>query len=200
MSGKHQPPKLAHTLLCHRRRHGTIRKGTIMKGTIVKCLEELVKTKFGEDKWKAILAKAGMDSHAVFMVTAVVPDGDVLKLVGATAEVLGIPPQAAMDAFGEYWSLTYAPKMYSVYFDKAKSAREFLLNMDKVHITITKTAGATPPHFTYEDKGPKELVMHYQSPRGLVALMPGLIQGVAKYYKEKVVVKLSGNALHITFS
>ena len=170
-----------------------------MKGTIVKCLEELVKTKFGEDKWKAILAKAGMDSHAMFMVTAVVPDADVLKLVGATAEVLGIPVQAAMDAFGEHWSMTYAPKLYSVYFEKAKSARELLLNMDKVHIAITKSAGATPPHFTYEEKG-KELIMHYQSPRGLVALMPGLIQGVAKYYKEKVQVRLEGNNVHITFA
>ena len=171
-----------------------------MKGTIVKCLEELVKTKFGEDKWRAILGKAGMDAHAVFMVTAVVPDADVLKLVGATAEVLGIPPQAAMDAFGEHWALVYAPKMYSLYFEKAKSAREFLLNMDKVHIAITKSAGATPPHFTYEEKGPKELIMHYKSPRGLVALMPGLIQGVAKYYKEKVQVKVSGDAVTVTFA
>jgi hypothetical protein len=170
-----------------------------MKGTIVKCLEELVKTKFGEDKWKAILTKAGMDPKAVFMVTAVVPDADVLKLVGATSEVLGISAQAAMDAFGEHWATVYAPKMYSVYFEKAKSAREFLLNMDKVHVAITKTAGATPPHFKYEEPSPKELVMHYSSPRGLVALMPGLIHGVAKFYKEKVTVKANGDTLHISF-
>ena len=170
-----------------------------MKGTIVKCLEELVKTKFGEDKWKAILTKAGMDPKSVFMVTAVVPDADVLKLVGTTAEVLGVSATAAMDAFGEHWATVYAPKLYSVYFEKAKNAREFLLNLDKVHTVMTKTAGATPPHFVYEQPSPNELVMHYKSPRGLVALMPGLIQGVAKFYKEKVAIKLSGDTIHLTF-
>jgi hypothetical protein len=42
--------------------------------------------------------------------------------------------------------------------------------------------------------------MHYSSPRGLVALMPGLIHGVAKFYKEKVSVRVDGNAVHISFA
>ena len=42
--------------------------------------------------------------------------------------------------------------------------------------------------------------MHYSSPRGLVALMPGLIHGVAKFYREKVGVRVEGSAVHITFA
>jgi Haem-NO-binding len=171
-----------------------------VKGTIVKCLEELVKSKpGGPEAWKAILTKAGLPASSLFTSTGVVPDAEVLKLVGATAEVLKVSAQAAMDAFGDHWSTTYAPKIYGVYFEKAKNTRELLLSMDTVHTVMTKTAGATPPHFTYEDKGPKDLIMHYSSPRGLVALMPGLIAGVAKYYGEKVQVRTVGNALHIHF-
>jgi hypothetical protein len=33
-----------------------------------------------------------------------------------------------------------------------------------------------------------------------VALMPGLIHGVAKLYKEKVTVRTEGNSLYITFA
>jgi hypothetical protein len=172
-----------------------------MKGTIVKCLEDLVKAKGGVEPWKAILAKAGMPAHSIFTTSGVVADGDVLKLVGATAEVLKISAQAAMDAFGDYWSTTYAPAIYGVYFQRAKTARDFLLSLDEVHVAMTKSmAGAAPPRFKYEDKGPKHLVMHYSSPRGLVALMPGLIHGVAKLYKEKVTVRTEGNALHINFA
>jgi hypothetical protein len=41
--------------------------------------------------------------------------------------------------------------------------------------------------------------MHYDSPRGLVALMPGLIRGVARYYRETLSVKVKANEVHITF-
>lgn len=171
-----------------------------MKGTIVKCLEGLAKLKGGDAAWKAILNKAGVPDHTIFTTTTVVPDGDVLKMVGAAAEVLKVSVQQAMDAFGDHWSTTYAPKIYSVYFERAKSAKAFLLSLDDIHVAMTKTmAGAAPPRFRYEDKG-RELVMHYSSPRGLVALMPGLIHGVAKLYKEKVTVRTEGNTLHIVFS
>lgn len=41
--------------------------------------------------------------------------------------------------------------------------------------------------------------MHYESFRGLVALMPGLIRGVGKYYKENLTVTVVGNAVHVQF-
>jgi hypothetical protein len=173
-----------------------------MKGTIVKCLEDMVKAGAdGAESWKTILSKAGMSPKAMFTSTGVVPDGDVLKLITSAAEVLKMHLGMAMDAFGDYWSTTYAPKTYSAYFARAKSAREFLLSLDQVHVAMTKSMeGAAPPRFRYEDKGPKDLVMHYASPRGMVALMPGLIQGVARFYKEKVTVRTEGNALHIHFA
>ncbi len=171
-----------------------------MKGTIVKCLEELVRSKFGEPKWKEILAKAGMPPTAIFMTTTVVADADVMKLIQATTAVLKITQEQAFEAFGEHWSTQYAPSIYGMYFDKAKNAREFLLNLDQVHVAMTKNAGASPPRFKYEWKSEKHLVMTYASPRGLVALMPGLIRGVGKYYKERLDVSLTGNDVHIKFA
>lgn len=171
-----------------------------MKGTIVKCLEDMVKAKAGPEKWKAILEKAGHSPVRMFTTIEAVPDGEVTKLIGAAAEVLRLTAQQAMDAFGDYWSTTYAPGIYAVYFQRAKSAKAFLLSLDGIHTSMTKSMkDAAPPHFRYEDPGPRELIMHYSSPRGLVALMPGLIQGVGRYYKEKVSVSRVGNSLHITF-
>ena len=41
--------------------------------------------------------------------------------------------------------------------------------------------------------------MHYESDRGLVILMPGLIRGVGKYYKERLTARVVGNAVHVQF-
>ncbi len=171
-----------------------------MKGTIVKCLEALAKSRGGDGAWKAVMEGAGMPAHTIITPTGTVADGDVLKLIGSAAKTLKVTAQAAMDAFGEYWSTIYAPGLYKVYFERAKSTKDFLLLLDDIHVVMTKSmAGAAPPRFRYEDKG-KELVMHYSSPRGLVALMPGLIHGVAKFYREKVGVRVEGSAVHITFA
>jgi hypothetical protein len=170
-----------------------------VKGTIVKCLEDLVKKNVGEPQWKAILEKSGHGS-AIFMTNQNIPDGEVIKMLEATCGVLNIEMPAAMEAFGVHWSTKYAPAMYGVYFEKAKTAREFLLNLDQVHVVMTKNAGASPPRFTYEWKGEKELVMHYASPRGLVALMPGLLKGVGLYFKEAIEVVLKGNDVHVKFA
>ncbi len=105
-----------------------------------------------------------------------------------------------MEAFGESWSTVYAPRIYAAYYQKAKSARELLLNLDHIHTVMTKSmAGAMPPHFKYEWKGDKLLLMHYESKRGMVALMPGLVRGIGKYYKEQLNVTIAGNTVKVQF-
>jgi hypothetical protein len=169
-----------------------------MKGTIVKCLEEVV-SKHGVDKWKATLAKAGVP-NAMYGTLDNVEDNVVPDLINAAASVLGISLSAAMDAFGEHWSLTYAPSIYGIYFEKAKSARELLLNLADIHVRMTaRIKDAAPPQFTYDDTAPDKLVMTYSSKRELVALMPGLVRGVGKYYKEQLDVSLDGNKVRIHF-
>ena len=68
------------------------------------------------------------------------------------------------------------------------------------HEVMTKSIKlARPPRFRYEWKGDKLLIMHYDSSRRLVALMPGLIRGLGKYYKERLTVRVVGNAVHVRF-
>jgi methyl-accepting chemotaxis protein len=164
-------------------------------------MEELVTKKFGADKWKASLRCAGLPDNKAFMTTADVPDSEVLAIMKGIGQAASLSSDQVMEAFGDYWSTVYAPDIYKVYFDKAKGAKELLLNLDQIHVTMTKSMkGAAPPHFTYESPAPNVLIMHYESPRGLVALMPALIRGVAKYYKEKVTVTTTGNSLRAQFS
>jgi hypothetical protein len=171
-----------------------------MKGTIVTCLQELVEHKAGKPAWIATLEAAGKAPDTKYLTTATVPDSEVMQLMSGAATVLKISPQDAMNAFGEYWGSVYAPRVYQVYYRAATSAREFLLNMNEVHVALTLTSGAAPPKFTFETRGPKDLEIRYSSARGLAGLMPSLIKGVGKYYKEQVVVHAAGNVFNVTFT
>jgi hypothetical protein len=170
-----------------------------MKGVIVSCLADLVTTKFGKDRWQNALAKAGLDRNFIVLATADVDDQAVLKVVGAVCTELGITLQQAADAFGEHWVCTYAPRTYKAFYKK--NAREFLLAMDGVHDQTTRTmTNAHPPRFNYAWEDDKHLVMTYNSARGLMDFFIGLCRGVAKYYKEDLVIERAGaNKVRITF-
>lgn len=172
-----------------------------MKGTIVKCLEELVTEKFGQGNWEESLRLGGVVKTRKYSTFEDVADAEVLAILKGVSATSSLPVEGVMEAFGEYWSTVYAPRIYEAYYSGAKNAREFLLDLDRIHTGMTKTLKlARPPHFRYEWRGEQHLVMHYQSGRGLVALMPGLIRGVGKYYREYLNVSVAGNAVHIRFS
>jgi len=172
-----------------------------MKGVILMCLGELVTKKFGDDKWKAILRGAGKSENSTFLAVANIDDSDATKVIEQTCKVLGITLPQAADAFGEYWACTFAPKMYKMFYDGKKSAKELISSMDDVHRIVTKNiAGARPPRFDYDWKSDNKVVISYKSHRGLIDILIGLIKGVGKYYRENVIVrKLDGRNVEVTF-
>lgn len=172
-----------------------------MKGVIVKCLGELVREKFGKDKWEDALERSGLDRDSIFLATEDVDDIVALKIVDSVCKVLNISLIQAADAFGDYMVNVFAPKIYAPYYRGVNSAKEFLLNMDKVHVNTTGTKkNARPPRFEYEWKDDNTLIMKYKSERGLIDFMVGLIRGVGKYYKEDLTVtKLGTDKVEIVF-
>ncbi|MDD2401664.1 MAG: heme NO-binding domain-containing protein [Clostridia bacterium] len=173
-----------------------------MKGVIVLCLQDVVKEKFGENVWKETLIEAGLEPNTRFLPAQDIDDQAIMGVIGSLCKVLNISLQQAADVFGEYWVCTYAPKLYGIYFKKAHSAKELLLNMDKVHeITTKNVKNAKPPRFDYEWENDKTLIMTYKSERGLIDILVGLVKGTGVYYKEALdVKKIADNKVRIVFS
>ena len=172
-----------------------------MKGVIALALKEMVVEKFGPEKWKNTLIKAGIDKEPLILPITNVDDSVVLKIVDSVCNVLNISLIQAADAFGDYWVNVYSQKIYRVYYLDCKTAKEFLLKMDEVHATVTKNIpNAHPPKFEYEWKNEKTLIMKYKSQRGLIDFMVGLIHGVGKFYGETLkVTKLGDDKVEIIF-
>jgi hypothetical protein len=172
-----------------------------MKGTIAKCLAEMVTERFGKDRWENILQTSGLSPGFRFMATQDVDDDVVYKVVDSVCSILNLSLPQVADAFGDYWGTVYAPKIYGAFYETAKSAREFLLKMDDVHVTMTRMIpDARPPRFEYEWQDDKTLIMKYKSLRGLIDLVAGLAKGVGKYYKEDLrVTRLGSDRVKIVF-
>ncbi len=172
-----------------------------MKGTILKCLQEMVESRFGKEEWQSILGGAGFKSAQLFSLSADIDEGKALALFASTAKVLEISAEKAADAFGDYWVNEYASRVYQTIYARHKSAREFLLAMDGVHVMVTESvANARPPRFDFEWQGEKTLLVTYKSKRGLIDLYIGLARGVGKRFDTPLEIqKLNARQVTITF-
>jgi hypothetical protein len=74
--------------------------------------------------------------------------------------------------------------------------------LDNVHVGVTQNIkNSHPPRFEYEWKNEKTLIMTYKSERGLLDIFIGLIKGVGKLYKEKLIVsKIGTDKVQVQFS
>lgn len=173
-----------------------------MKGVIVHCLRELVSNKFGKDNWRKALEMSGYSPDAAFLLTEDIEDARALRIVDSVCKVLNISLSQAADAFGEYWVCEYAPKIYKSFYQGVESAKDFLLRMDEVHrITTLSIPNARPPRFQYEWLDDKTMLMKYDSKRGLIDILVGLVRGVGKYYRENLQVsKVGGATVKVVFS
>ncbi len=171
-----------------------------MKGVIPLCTKELIVNNYGKEKLEEILKNAGIEKEPMIVPIADVDDNLVLGIIKSIGEVLNLSLVQIADAFGDYWTNVYSQRLYGGYYKNAKNAKEFLMKIDKIHIIMTKNIeNAKPPCFEYEDLGNK-LIMTYNSQRGLIDFVVGIIKGIGKFYNEKLLVKkLSDNKLEIIF-
>ncbi len=172
-----------------------------MKGAIANCMAKLVIDKRGIDIWEKVLENAGLDKNTKFLVIQDIDDNTVMKVINSVCTVLNKSFQKTANAFGIYWMNYYAPKLYPIYFENPKTAKEFLLRMNEVHNQITKNIkNASPPSFEYEQPDEKTLIITYKSKRDLMIFFIALIQGVGKYFNENLTIIQTGkNKVKIIF-
>ncbi|CAN5861907.1 heme NO-binding domain-containing protein [soil metagenome] len=155
-----------------------------MYGLVNKSVEELVVTNFGEDKWEAIKAKSGVDVDA-FISNEGYPDEITYKLVSAASEVLDLPVDQILIAFGEHWVLETAAKHYGPMMKSGgKNLKEFITNLPNFHTRVAMIyPNLEPPRFETSLVTDDTLRLHYFSHRlGLTSFVVGLVQGLGKLY------------------
>lgn len=155
-----------------------------MYGLVNRAVEDLVVSNFGEEKWESIKAKAGVEEEA-FISNQGYPDEITYALVGAAVEVLGIPADQVLIAFGEHWVLKTAAENYGPMMKSGgRTLGEFLTNLPNFHTRVAMLyPNLQPPRFTCSDQSDTSMRLHYHTHRpGLTMFVLGLVQGLGKLY------------------
>jgi hypothetical protein len=159
-----------------------------MYGLVNRAVEKLVCSRFGEPAWERIKARAGVDAE-FFASNESYPDSVTYNLVGAASAELGLPAEAILEAFGEYWVLEVAPAGYGAMLDSAgRTIPDFLENLPHFHTRVAMIfPNLQPPRFETSDRTPDSLSLHYHSARaGLEPFLVGILRGLGKRFQVAV--------------
>lgn len=163
-----------------------------MYGLVNKAIEELVTERFGAAKWEEIKTKADV-LESGFISTQSYPDELTFKLVGAASEVLLVPIEQLLEAFGEYWVLYTGAKGYGEMMSHmGDSLPDFLKNLDMLHRRVSgMMPHLQPPHFYTENETERSIDLVYNSHRrGLVPMLRGLVIGLGKRFELQTTVSV----------
>lgn len=156
-----------------------------MYGMVNKAVKELVTEQFGSEKWEKIKVKANAPEDFVGFESY--DDSLTYNLVGAAVEVLELPGEKILFAFGEYWVLKIAALSYGdLMASTGTGFTSFLENVDGMHSRIKATMPAlNPPSFRVKRLGDDKIQIDYFSNRaGLLPFVEGLLSGLGTYYKQ----------------
>jgi hypothetical protein len=173
-----------------------------MYGLVNKAVVDLVVSKFGQDAWDSIKKKAEVDVD-VFVSMDAYPDDLTYRLVGAASEVLKIPAEKVLEAFGEYWVLYTAQEGYGPMLDAGgKTLHEFLANLDALHARVALTMPQLrPPRFRLVPVDDSTSLLEYHSPReGLAPMVVGLLKGLSIRFETPIDVSYTSREDHVEFT
>ncbi len=166
-----------------------------MYGIVNKAIEDLVISKFGDEKWEAIKERSGIDID-FFISNEPYNDDVTFKLVAAVSDELGLPVSAVLQTFGEWWILKTGKEKYGGLMEAGgRSLREFFVNLPIFHSRVMLIyPKLTPPEFKVSHAEDHSIQIHYFSKRGgLQEFVRGLLIGLGKMYDTPVTVDLIQN-------
>jgi hypothetical protein len=163
-----------------------------MYGIINKAIQDLIKEKFGEEKWDIILKRSGIDID-FFIGNEPYDDDITFKLAIAASEETGLSLSDVLIAFGEWWVIRTCNEKYGGLMQASgTSLRGFLQNLPVFHNRVMLIyPKLTPPEFRVSDVAESSIHVHYFSKRqGLQEFVRGLLVGLGKLYKTTVAIEL----------
>ena len=156
-----------------------------MYGLVHRAIHDLVNERFGPEAWERVRSAAQVD-EGHFVAMQAYDDAITYRLVGAASEVLELPGEAILEAFGEYWTIYTIEEGYKDLLDMMGSTLEaFLENLDSMHSRIAMAMPElVPPSFEREAQADGSSILYYRSTRtGLAPMVLGLLKGLGTRFE-----------------
>ncbi|MEN7536281.1 heme NO-binding domain-containing protein [Aurantiacibacter flavus] len=159
-----------------------------MKGIVFNILQEAVEQKFGEDAWESLIDASGV--CGAYTSLGSYPDQELFALVAAAAALLETNEAEVLRWFGRS-AMPMLEVRYPELFVNHRTSRSFILSVnDIIHPEVRKLyAGASCPHFHFDEDTEGRLLLGYRSPRQLCQLAHGFIDGALDLFDERATIE-----------
>ncbi len=165
-----------------------------MYGMVNKAIEQMVCANHGEPVWEVIKAQANVDVDA-FISNESYDDDVTYRLVAAASEVLKIPAETVLRAFGRYWVLETAQRGYGALMQTSgRNLADFLVNLDHMHTRVKLIfPKLIPPRIECREVTATSMQLRYFSHRpGLAPFVVGLVEGLGEMFRTPTRVQQVG--------
>ena len=162
-----------------------------MYGIVNKAIEELIISNYGEDTWKIIHDKSGIE-HDFFISDKAYDDEITFTLAKTISEELSIPINEVLLSLGEWWIVKTSREKYGYLMESGGTTlKEFLINLPIFHNRIMLIyPKLTSPEFKVTEITEKSLNLHYISKReGLQEFVRGFIQGLGIIFNTAITIE-----------
>lgn len=159
-----------------------------MLGFVNQAIKDMVVNEFSLDLWEDICEDVQFHEKS-FLTQQDYPDILTYNLVASICKLKNMEASDVLIAFGEYWVLkTATPKYGSLFQASGQTFSEFLEFLPNFHSkAMLFYPNLNPPDFRIDKIAENQYRLFYYSHRqGLDAFVIGLIQGLAKFYNEKI--------------
>ena len=160
-----------------------------MHGTIYCVTQKFVESNYGNQTWLDLLEQAECPV-AHFSPVQIYPDEYIGAIVGVACKALNTEPASLLRELGKFAAgelINFANHL----LHPSWKTFEVLANVETlIHTTIkVQNSKAQPANIQAFRVGENEIEVVYTSRRGLCALAHGIIEGIAEYYEEDIVVE-----------
>ena len=161
-----------------------------MIGLIPRLWMVLLEQQTDESRIRAILAEAGIPQDRRFALDQPYDDAELLRLVHASAQVLGKDVNGLVEDFAQVF-IDDAVQRWPVWFEMAPDARSFLERQPRIHASFSRAldtaASREAPkpqkfHIATLDDG---LLVEYRSDNRLCGLYKALAGAVLRHYRDE---------------
>lgn len=157
-----------------------------MYGMVNRAIEDLVVSTSGAETWLKVKEATGIEL-GMFIDSAQYSDAVTLKLVESASQVLELPTEDILHAFGRHWILYTGREGWASVFDLAgDNMVDFINGLDGMHARVqVALPDAQMPEFSviaYDE----HLELTYRSSRaGFAPMVLGLLDGLAEQFDEQ---------------
>ena len=157
-----------------------------MYGLVNRAIQEMVVEAHGDEAWKQVAKDAGIDAAGIVDMTSY-DDEITFKLIGNASNLLNVPADELLHAFGKHWVLYTSSAKWGYLFELAgNDFLSFLHGMDNLHARVeAQMPESRMPQFTVIEH-PDHVELQYRSDReGLAPMVGGLLDGLMDKFDER---------------